>query len=172
MRSLLSILCLTFATVASGSAFASKPACWKTPRTQYAEASAEDVARVRIRRVASEGEVAGEPSPDGSAQLAFTAPVATATSAMASMSVGGEDIPGLLVMFSGARYMHPPAWVNDRLVHFRFFYTRLMGVDGLIDITTGELVWVRSLTDGTLAMQQAQASCELEAHRDTEACRC
>lgn len=171
MRPLLILTTLLFASSVHADVASTNPACWETPRMTYERARPDDLERVRVRKIARAGAIAGEPSPDGSMHLAFTAPVTTARGASASMSIGGGG-QGLLVLFVGARYMDTPSWVNDRLVHFRFFHTRLAGVDGVIDAGDGELVWVRALTEGTLAMQQAKADCATPEFRETEACRC
>ena len=52
-----------------------------------------------------------------------------------------------------------PTWVNEKLLFVRAWWGRLIGIDVLIDVEAGALVYAEQIDAGTLAFEQHREAC-------------
>jgi hypothetical protein len=146
----------------------SHPLCWTAPRIHHpggamaAELEAAAARALRIERVAGPLEPPHTLSPNGAyafrlGEQPLPGPPSGAT--RVSLLVFTEQPTLLALQADGVRSLQDVRWLNEKLVAFRLWLSRLGGVDALLDVEQERIVWMEAFADGATLWQQARESC-------------
>lgn len=157
----------------SDSASPTNPVCWKTPRIYHpggAKGLEIEHAAARVLQVRNVAATLGQPrtlSPNGAYAFSYSEranPGPPSGSTMVSLRVFNEKHTLLSLEADDVRSLQSPRWVNEKLIYFRLWLSRLAGVDVLVDVEEGRIVRMEAFSDGGTLWRQARDSCASEQH--------
>lgn len=131
------------------------PDCWTEPRMIHESESKYDWrAWTTIERVDA-------PVPDDkqlSPNRAYYYAVASEAPRTAIL-VFAEKEKLVRISFETSRGLSDIKWINEKLLYLRVWWGRIAATDLVFDVEQERVVLAESVTDGAIAMQQAQETC-------------
>jgi hypothetical protein len=160
---------------ATGEDFGShtNPVCWKEPRIYHPggarAAELEGVAKRVLQLGRAKGTLPQPQTLSRNGAYAFhyserPEPGAPSGSTKVALLVFKERPYLLSVQADAVQSLQDPLWLNEKLISFRLWLSRLGGVDLLVDVEQENVVWMEAFADGGTIWQQARESCNAVPH--------
>ena len=161
----LALGCIAAAVTAAQNApprFHTDPACWAEPRIHHTGApGAANRERVKLswrRLPALPSE--GDRSPNGAYRVWTRNPsIRDTPPRTATVIVDVERDQTLWIELHDVASPVVPTWINEKLLFVRAWWSRLIGIDVLIDVEAGALVYAEEIDAGTSAFEQYREAC-------------
>jgi hypothetical protein len=155
--------------VAPSPSSASNPNCWGEPRIYHpAGAYADELEtaaakHVRLRRVRGAVPAEHQLSPNGAyafhrAEHAHAEGRSGSTTVTVTIFTEADEL--LEVHASDVWNMTNVKWLNEKLIFFRVWLSRIGGVDLVVDVEQDAIIYKEAVADGRLPWEQAKESCK------------
>jgi hypothetical protein len=158
---------------ADDSASYTNPICWKEPRIYHprgdhaAELESAGKRALQLTRLTAALGQPRTPSPNRAYAFCYSEQPnlgAPSGSTRVSLSVFKEKSYLLSAQADAVLSLQDPRWVNEKLIFFRLWLSRLGGVDVVLDVDQESIVRMEGFADGRLVWEQARESCKAVPH--------